>query len=172
MTTTGSGMLAVEDVEAYLAKSALFRARADDASEAAAKKRIYYVESEPPAEQQKGATLASLRPYVILAPERLNYQPGGVGESTVLLADGGVLAIISDNPREGHNFKESFRDYWNWVTSVTDEIASMYRADEHFRFAMSLAVLPWRPALTERGHNGQGDDFWECVLVFSYGANQ
>ena len=170
--TTGSGMLAVEDVETYLANSTLFRARAGDADVTAAKKRVFYVESEPPAEEAPGATLASRRPYVILSPERLSYQPGGVGDDTVLLADGGVFAIISDNPRNPGNYKESFRDYWDWVTSVTDEIAAMHRTDDHFRFAISLAVLPWRPALTERGCNNGGDDFWECVLVFTYGANQ
>lgn len=168
MSSTGSSMLAIEDVEIYFAKSSLFRARGGDADEETAKGRIFYVESEFPADQAKGTTLASHRPYVILAPERLNYQPGGVGDTTVLLADGGVLAIVSDNPREAGNYKESFRDYWNWVSSVTDEIAAMHRTDEHFRFAMSLAVIPWRPSITERA----ADDFWECVLVFTYGANQ
>lgn len=172
MSSAGSGMFAVEDVETYFAKSPLFRARGGDVDEATARNRIFYVESELPADQAKGATLASRRPYVILAPERLNYQPGGVADDTILLADGGVLAIVVDNPRTPANYKESFRDYWNWVTTVTDEIAGLHRTDDHCRFSITLAVIPWRPALTERGVNNEGDDFWECVLVFSYGANQ
>lgn len=166
--TTGSGMLAIEDVEKYFAKSTVFQGRAGDPDEATAKNRIYYGESELPATTDKGVTLASKRPYVILGAERLNYKPGGVGDDAVLLADGGVMAIVTDNPRNGGNYKESFRDYWDWVTSVTDDIAGMHRTDDHFRFGISLAILPWRPALTERA----ADDFWECVLVFTYGADQ
>lgn len=166
--TTGSGMLAVEDVEKYFAKSTLFRARKGDADEAAARQRIFFVESELPASAVKGETLLDRRPYVILSPERLNYKPGGIGQDDVLLADGGVFAIVVDNPRNVESFKESFRDYWDWVTSVTDEIAAMDRTDDHIRPSLSLAVLPWRPAITER----EADDFWECVLVFTYGADQ
>lgn len=170
MSITGSGMLAIEDVEKYLLLSNRFLERFVTEEEQLVEPsgRIYYNESETPADGGKGATLDSLRPYVILAPERLNYQPGGVGEDTVLLADGGVLAVISDKVRDGHSYKESFRNFWGWLSSVTDEIAGMHRTDDHFRFSIALAVIPWRPALTERA----ADDFWECVLVFSYGANQ
>lgn len=164
--STGSGMLAVEDVEAYFAKSALFRARGGDADETTAKKRIYYGETELPA-SQAGATLAPLRPYVTLIPDRLAYKAAGVGQTTILHADGGVFAIITDNPKNGANYKESFRDYWDWVTSVTDQIAAMHRTDDHFRFEIMLAVGPWRPALTERAP----DDFWECALVFAYATD-
>lgn len=161
-------MLAVEDVEAYFAKSTIFRTRVGAANEAAAKGHVYYCESEFAPGAEAGATLAPLRPFLVLAPDRLSYQAGSEGQTTILQASGGVVVVISDNPKESANNKESFRDYWDWVTATLDEIASMHRTDDHFRFEISLAIPPWRPAVTERA----SDDFWESVFMFSYAAGK
>lgn len=161
-------MLAVADVEQYFMRSAVFQERLETADPELVAKHIYYCESEFSPDPDPSATLASLRPFLVLAPERLVYQAGSEGDSTILYASGGVVAVVSDNPTQGKNNKESFRDYWGWVSAVMDEISAMERTDDHFRFEFSLAIPPWRPALTER----PGDDFWESVFLFTYGAGK
>lgn len=164
MSSTGSHMLAVEDVETYFARAVAFRARASDADETAARQRIFYDESEEPIGKDSGALLTSRRPFIVLRPELLHYQPDGVGRDTVLVANGGVIALITDNPRTPENYKESFRDFWNWITSVTDEISQNVRSDAYFQFSMTLIQPPYRKPLTERA----SDDYWETVFLFTY----
>lgn len=161
--TIGSGQQAIADVETYIANTTAFQSRGGDSTAAAAKRRVLYGESDEPEDMNAGATLASQRPYVILSPERFMYEFAGVADDAFLCAQGGVMAIFCDNAKPA-SYKESFADFWGWVTSVIDEISQAHRTEEHFRFEIALAVPPWRPALTERS----GDDYWECVFVFTY----
>lgn len=165
----GSSMLAIEDVEKYFCLTNAFQDRLatadpEQVNPEEAVRHIYYCETGYVPGVEEGATLAPLRPYLILAPDQLLYQKGSEGETTILQASGGVVCVISDNPAQGKDNKESFRDYWGWVSAMLDEIAAMHRIDDHFRFEMALAVPPWRPSLTERA----ADDWWESVVTFTY----
>ncbi|MGV3605207.1 MAG: hypothetical protein ACO1RA_02285 [Planctomycetaceae bacterium] len=162
---TGTGLFSLQDVETYLSLSASFCARCSVSTPADAKRRIYYGESELPPSLEAGATLAPLRPFCILVPESLNYNPEGVGDSIQYAVDGGVVAIFQDNPRFKEDYKLSLNDFYGWVSQILDEISATHRTDQYMRFRMRMISPPYRPQLSARG----SDDFWEAGFLFTFG---
>lgn len=166
--TTGSAALMLEGAETLIADSAAFRTRVGAANAEAAMLKIFYAEAEAIDKLQVGMTLADKRPFVILAIDAHGYIQIGQGARITLGGTGGVVAIFSDKPKYPDNYKQSYLDFLDWISTVMDEVAGDVGRDTAWPFnSIELAHEPWRPSITDRA----SDDFWLGGYVLSHHIN-
>lgn len=164
---SGTSSLAqqIAGAETLLADSAAFRARLGVSSAAEAQRRIFAGEVELPRNSPPDATLASLRPFVLLVEDAHGYVQIGADSQIQLGCTGGVLAIFQDNPRFPDNHKASFYDFAEYLGGVIDDVAQMSGQDDYFPFvAIEQVNFCERVARSHRA----SDDFWIASYLFRH----
>ncbi len=165
--------LALEGARDLVAASTTFQTRRGVASATAA---LPYIKFDEEVAQylQPGETLAPQRPFAVIGIDRHGFLQISQGLQVNLGATGGVLVLLSDNPREAAQHGASFLDFSDFVGGVMDDVASnsgkSYNAgaSSYWPFnSIELVVDPYRPPLTER----QSDDFWIAGFVLGHSIN-
>lgn len=165
--------LALEGARDLVAASSTFQTRRGVATAAAAAPFLKFHE-EAVIFLQPGVTLAEQRPFGVIGIDRHGFLQIGQGLQVHLGATGGILVLLSDNPRTPDNHSESFVDFSDFVGGVMDDVAAnsgkSYNAgaNSYWPFnSIELVVDPYRPPMTE----SEADDFWVAAFVLGHSIN-
>jgi hypothetical protein len=165
---SGSLLSLLDGAEVLLADSAEFRARVGAADAAAAKSRIHYWESDPADYWLEQYTLSEQRPFALLMVTAHGYRQIGQDASHHMGAFGGLIVLLSDNPKYPDSPKQSYRDFVDWTSLAIDECAENFGKSQsstvpYYPFlAAELVQPPERSSLVDR----QSDDFFEAAWMF------
>ncbi len=117
---------------------------------------------------QPGETLASKRPFALVCADAHGYVQIGLGARIDLGGTGGVLVLLSDNPRTPEDHGSSYLDFCDWISSVMDDVSQLPGRNKYWPFnRIELVEHPFRPPITEVG----SDDYWIAAYVMSYHIN-
>lgn len=157
--------LALTGARALVSKSAAFQGRFGG-TEAQALQRIYGDDAEQ--NLTPGKTLANLRPFAVVCADAHGYVQIGEGSRITLGGTGGILVLLSDNPRTPENHTESYFDFCNWIGQVMDDISELPGRNTYWPFnRIDMVADPLRPPLTSRAD----DDYWLAGYLFSHHIN-
>lgn len=163
---SGSLAMALSGARSLISLSTSFQSRRGVGSAAAALPFVHLDSVE--ATLQPGETLESKRPFALVCADAHGYVQVGVGARIELGGTGGVLVVLSDNPRSPDDHGASYLDFCDWVSAVIDEIAELPGRNTYWPFnRIEMVEHPWRPPITERA----SDDFWIAAYVMSHHIN-
>ncbi len=164
----GSAKLRLTAIEDLFVAGAAFCAKVNLTGDAA-RAKVFFSEMQLEQLLAQGATLAQVRPGVVLCVERHGYQQIGQGTQNILGGSGSILAVFCDNPTTPDDPKASYLDFVDWTSQVIDEIAAAAGLNTNWPIGhIELVVEHWRPDLAAR----QSDDFWLCAYAFSDHINE
>jgi hypothetical protein len=165
LATTGSLALALEGAETLFSLSATLQARVGGKTPAELKSQhILFGELTNEGAIDPTATLAGKRPAIILIPETHFYVQVGQGSQITMLANTGILVVITDNPRYPENHKASLLDFVDFASSVMDDISDLFGRDTYYPFNRPTLEQPYfRPIKIDR----PSDDYWTATYLLA-----
>jgi hypothetical protein len=161
---TSSLALALEGAETLFSLSATLQARVGKTAAELKAQHILFGELTNDGGLDPSATLNGKRPAIILIPETHFYLQVGQGSQHTMLANTGILVVITDNPRYKENHKASLLDFVNFAGGVMDDVSELFGRDTYYPFNRPTLEQPYfRPNKLDRG----SDDFWTVTYLLA-----